>query len=318
MKRFVFLFIVLFLFGFTESNAQSHTYKLKIQLIEEAITKAEDGPEKEGLKDLLERTKNAFILPDGYVFTTWVRKVKTGYYIGDEPVYETKRTHDSNLDEILAWFKGKKYKHLEVYCDDFNFLKSETIEYDNGDVRYVSYSTPRLKTILQTYRYFLRSEDPFEPAIDVNSITVIEKPLTDSLKTLFGLASGKNPVVIIGRKGDIVQKTATVKTSMFDSVRYYGSDQDSKTYVATIFNNGKNWPHEFNVFENVAGKKDTVVVEFNTVRNGVAMKKYKENLKVSLENTLNILNELGFEHIITSKNETLEDGVIVVKYKDYE
>ena len=105
---------------------------------------------------------------------------------------------------------------------------------------------------------------------------------------------------------------------MFHSVRYYSQDQDSKTHVATIFNEGKNWPHEFNVLENAAGKKDTVVVEFNTVRNGVAMKEYKENLKASLENTINILNEIGFEHIITSKNETLEDGVIIVKYKDYE
>lgn len=199
MKRFVFLFIVLFLFGITESNAQSRTYKIKIQLIEEAIAKAEDGPEKEELKDLLERTKNTLILPDGYVFTTWVRKVKTGYYIGDEPVYKTERTHDSNLDEILEWLKGKKYKRLEIYCNDFNFLKDETIEYSDGDVCYVSYYTPDLKSILQTYRYFPLIENPYEPAIDVSSITVIEKPLTDSLKTLFGLANGKNPVVIIGQ-----------------------------------------------------------------------------------------------------------------------
>ena len=191
MKRFVFLFIVLFLFGITESNAQSLVCKLKIQLIEETIAKAEDGPEKEELKDLLELSKNTLILPDGYVFTTWVRKVKTGYYIGDEPVYKTERTHINSLHEILEWLKGKKYKRLEIYCDDFNFLKNETIEYDNGDVRYVSYSTPDLKSILETCGYLLQS--------DVNAITVIEKPITDSLKTLTRLFSGENPVVIIGR-----------------------------------------------------------------------------------------------------------------------
>lgn len=318
MKRFVFLFIVLFLFGFIESNAQSRAYKLKIQIIEEAIANAEDGPEKEGLKDLLEQAKNTLILPDGYVTTTWVRKVKTGYYVGDEPVYETKRTYYSNIDEILTWLNGKKYKHLEIYCNNFNFSSRETNRYNNGDIHYVAYSTPNIKSILQDYRYYLQGESLFGPAPDVNSIIIVEKPLTDSLKTLFGVTGGKNPVVIIGRKGDIVQKTAMVKTSMFHSVRYYSQDQDSKTHVATIFNEGKNWPHEFNVLENAAGKKDTVVVEFNTVRNGVAMKEYKENLKASLENTINILNEIGFEHIITSKNETLEDGVIIVKYKDYE
>ena len=167
---------------------------MKIQLIEEAIAKAEDGPEKEEFKDLLELSKSALILPDGCVFTTWVRKVKTGYYIGDEPVYKTERTHDSNLDEILEWLKGKKYKRLEIYCNDFNFLKDETIEYSDGDVCYVSYYTPDLKSILETYDYFLQS--------DVNSITVIEKPITDSLKTIKTLTrffSGENPVVIIGQ-----------------------------------------------------------------------------------------------------------------------
>ena len=247
---------------------------------------------------------DTLFLRNGIHSVVRVEKVKTGYFIGDEPVLKTQRTYTSNSDEFCNWFKNKKCKHLTVYCGDFE-PETEKHASKNGDAMYVDYITD-IKGLLEIYRYELARDGEY--MLDVKSVEIDYKPLTDSLKMKYKLY-GEHPMFIVGTKGDIIEKSVTVKSGIFDRVIIND---------APFLNDGKKWSSKFNVLENVPDKKDTVIVFFNTVRKGVNMKKYQEAFKYSLENTLNLLSEIGFEHVITSKDESLYDGQIVVNYKDYE
>ena len=102
MKKFIVI-IVMLLSGIV-ANAQYFIYDPIF------------GIRKSEVKDAVssEPVSDTLFLFKGLYSWTKTEKVKTGYYIGDEPVFKEKTTHGSNYSEIGDWFSAS-YKHIDVY-----------------------------------------------------------------------------------------------------------------------------------------------------------------------------------------------------------
>ena len=256
---------------------------------------------------------DTLILARGIYHGVSVRKVNTGYYIGDDPVKKDQRTYYSNSEEFIKWFKGKKYKTLEVYCN-LSEEFSDSHQSKSGESDYVVYETPdKIKHILENYSseltdYNLHAYERFS----ADSIVIIKKALTDSLLIKFiGVPMRNHAMIIVGKKGGLIWKNLTLrdgifnpplttnKKKMFGEEYYFSSSCDK-------------------VLASVEDKTQEIVLRFNTVRSGVNMKKYRENFEISLKNAISNLKSIGFESVKPLLDNTLYDGQIVVQYRDYE
>lgn len=261
---------------------------------------------------------DTLILAKGIYDRTSVRKVNTGYYIGDEPLKKDRRTYYSNSEEFIKWFKGKKYKTLEVYCN-LNESISDFYKDKNGDSDYTVYETPNeIRNILEHYSGELTEYNSHASwytykKFSADSITIIKKPLTDSLliKFIDNMLPTQSTMIIVGKRGGLTWKNLTLRDGIFNpqittgkkklfGEEYYFSSTDDK------------------VLDDIEDKANEIILRFNTVRNGVNMKKYQENFKASLTNTIQNLESMGFENVKPLLDKSLYDGQIIVQYKDYE